>query len=133
MSFNKTNKSSLNSTESLINRVKQFLPQIAAANAELEKQKNDDLVMIKRLNINKESKDKSEVSSDSSDTSESDSSDSDDEELTNKSIEKSWEFVEFDVHLFKEKETSEEKKLVEEVLKLFYFYNKLDTFLLFFR
>ncbi|KAL7072073.1 hypothetical protein ACQ4LE_008794 [Meloidogyne hapla] len=113
------NSLKINSSSNILDKVKQFLPQIAEANEKLKDDKTKNSILIERLDKELKSEtDSSSSSEDSDETSDGDSCDSDDECQSKDSNREPRKFVQFDVHLFEEKdENKEEKKLVVETSK----------------
>uniref|UniRef100_A0A914N0R8 Candidate secreted effector n=1 Tax=Meloidogyne incognita TaxID=6306 RepID=A0A914N0R8_MELIC len=121
MSFNNnttTNNSvPINSSLNILDKVKQFLPQIAEANEKLKNDETTGSVLIEKFEEESSNISENETSSseDSDEVSNEDFCDSDDELQPKSSNEESKQFVQFDVHLFEEDdENNKGNKLVME-------------------
>uniref|UniRef100_A0A915N330 Uncharacterized protein n=1 Tax=Meloidogyne javanica TaxID=6303 RepID=A0A915N330_MELJA len=119
MSFNNStttnNSVPINSSLNILDKVKQFLPQIAEANEKLKNEETKGSVLIEKFEEESSNISENETSSseDSDEVSNEDFCDSDDE--LQPSNEESKQFVQFDVHLFEEEdENNKGKKLVIE-------------------
>ncbi|CAK5075805.1 unnamed protein product [Meloidogyne enterolobii] len=126
MSFNNnsttTNNSvTKNSSLNILDKVKQFLPQIAEANEKLKNEETKNSVLIEKFEEESSSISENETSSseDSDEVANEDFCDSDDELQSKSFNEESKQFVQFDVHLFEEEdENNKVKKLVLETSKI---------------
>ncbi|CAK5052015.1 unnamed protein product [Meloidogyne enterolobii] len=106
-----------NSPLNILDKVKQFLPQIAEANEKLKNDETKGSVLIEKFEEESSNVSENETSSseDSDEESNEDFCDSDDELQPKLSNEESKQFVQFDVHLFEEEDGNNKgRKLVME-------------------
>uniref|UniRef100_A0A915P345 Uncharacterized protein n=1 Tax=Meloidogyne floridensis TaxID=298350 RepID=A0A915P345_9BILA len=111
----------INSSLNILDKVKQFLPQIAEANEKLKNEETKGSVLIEKFEEESSNISENETSSseDSDEVSNEDFCDSDDELQPKSFNEESKQFVQFDVHLFEEEdENNKGRKLVMETSKI---------------